>query len=205
MTYHCHSLMDKHKDHKIYMEQEDNEFVQRDGDNTGVEKHKNKELYEEETRQVLQNVSKYDVFLNHRGPDLKKTFVLDLYKALRQAGHEPFLDEKSLMKGHHAFKSIHEALSGVLVHIAIFSPRYAESKHCLNELCDMLASKKTLIPVFYNVEPENLRWPENEKGPFAKAFSYHMEKNRDQDVERWKRAFRASADITGFRPSDYDK
>ena len=83
--------------------------------------------------------TKYDVFLNHRGPDLKKTFVSHLNKALRLAGCEAFLDAKALVKGQHAFNSINEALSGVVVHVAIFSRRYAESKYCLNELCDMLA------------------------------------------------------------------
>ena len=93
----------------------------------------------------------------------------------------------------------------MFVHIAIFSPGYAESKYCLNELCDILASKKTLIPVFYNVEPENLRWLENEMGPFAKAFSYHIERRRNEDVERWKSALKTSADIAGFKFLDYDK
>jgi hypothetical protein len=69
----------------------------------------------------------------------------------------------------------------------------------------MLASKKPLIPVFYKVEPENLRWPENEKGPFAKAFVHHMERGRKQDVEKWKGALKEVANITGFRLVDSDK
>ena len=40
--------------------------------------------------------------------------------------------------------------------------------YCLNELCDMLASEKPVIPVFYDVEPENLR--RTDVGPFAEAF-----------------------------------
>ncbi|KAG0606662.1 hypothetical protein M758_9G158600 [Ceratodon purpureus] len=148
------------------------------------------------------NLSKYDVFLNHRGPDLKKTFVSHLDAALRRAGREPFLDAKSLVKGHHAINSINEALSGVFVHVAIFSPRYAESKYCLDELCDMLESKKHMIPIFYDVEPENLRWPENENGPFAKAFFRHRMRGRHQAVERWTKALREAANITGFRLVD---
>jgi len=35
------------------------------------------------------------------------------------------------------------------IHIAIFSPRYAESTWCLNELVLMLESRSTIIPVFY--------------------------------------------------------
>jgi hypothetical protein len=148
-------------------------------------------------------LTKYDVFLNHRGPDLKKTFVSHLNKALCQAGCAPFLDAEALVKGRHAFNSINEALTGVLVHVAIFSPGYAESKYCLNELCDMLASQKPLIPVFYDVEPENLRW--TDVGPFAEAFQEHLRKGRDHDVLRWKKALLQAAAITGFKLVDCDK
>jgi len=89
----------------------------------------------------------YDVFLNHRGPDVKTTFVAHLYDALCTAGFHPFLDAKSLIKGQHAFNSINEALSGVHVHIAVFSKGYAESKYCLNELCDILESGKDILPM----------------------------------------------------------
>lgn len=148
-------------------------------------------------------LTKYDVFLNHRGPDLKKTFVSHLNKALKVANCEPFLDAKALVKGKHAFKSINEALRGVRVHVAIFSPRYAESKYCLDELCDIVASQKPIIPVFYDVEPENLRW--TEVGPFAEAFKKHLEKGRDHDVMKWRAALSHVAAITGFKLVDCDK
>ena len=150
-------------------------------------------------------LAQFDVFLNHRGSELKKTFVSHLDAALHQVGCDPFLDAKSLVKGYRALSSINDALIGVRVHVAIFSPKYAESKYCLNELCDMLASKKPLIPIFYNVEPENLRWPENKDGPFAKAFSHHMKKGRYQDVVKWKGALKKAADIVGFRFCNNDK
>ena len=162
-------------------------------------------VHEVEEQIKLENLSKYDVFLNHRGPDVKNTFVSHLVAALRRVGREPFLDAESLVKGHHAFNSINKALSGVYCHVAIFSPRYAESKYCLDELCDMLTSKKPIIPVFYNVEPKHLRWPENDKGPFVEAFGHHMKRGRDQDVMKWKRALQEAAKITGFMLSHCDK
>lgn len=45
----------------------------------------------------------YDVFLNHRGPDVK---VAHLEDALRLIGLNLFLYKKSLVKGNPAFKSI---------------------------------------------------------------------------------------------------
>ena len=144
----------------------------------------------------------YNVFLNHRGPDVKRSFVSHLYGLLRLRGCHPFLDAKSLIKGNHALKSINEALHGVRVHLAIFSKGYAESKYCLNELFDMMKSPEKVIPVFFqDVEPEHLRWIES--GPFADAFKKHLGKKRDEDVKRWKSALLKASYLTGFQHSQY--
>jgi hypothetical protein len=150
----------------------------------------------------IQSLGKYDVFLNHRGPDVKHTFVAHLYDALCAAGFHPFLDAKSLIKGQHAYKSINEALSGVGVHVAIFSKRYAESKYCLDELHDMLESGKLILPVFYGVEVEHLCRPYD--GPFAAGLRRHKRLGRHQDVERWETALVKVADLQGFRLAEFN-
>jgi hypothetical protein len=150
----------------------------------------------------LEALGRYGVFLNHRGPDVKCSFVSHLYNELLGRGCFPFLDVKSLVEGHHALNSINEVLHAVRVHLAVFSKGYAESKYCLNELCDMMKSPEKVIPVFFQgVEPGHLRWIES--GPFAKAFEKHLEKNRDKDVERWKNALLEASNISGFRHSQY--
>ncbi|KAG0607563.1 hypothetical protein M758_8G038700 [Ceratodon purpureus] len=145
----------------------------------------------------------YDVFLNHRGPDVKTRFIAHLDEALRAAGLNPFLDKKSLRKGDPAFTSIDAALKVAKVHVAVVSKGYAESKYCLSELVDMLKSGKPVIPVYYEVEPAQLRWVEN--GPFAEAFEKHKRKRPPEQVQEWTHALRRLADITGFcfRSSDY--
>lgn len=80
---------------------------------------------------------------------MKKTFVAHLDAALRRDGFQPFLDGKVIGQGRHVFNTIDKALKGACVHVAIFSKGYAESKYCLNELCDMLSSGKDILPVFY--------------------------------------------------------
>ncbi|KAG0590524.1 hypothetical protein KC19_1G106000 [Ceratodon purpureus] len=146
----------------------------------------------------------YDVFLNHRGPDVKATFVAHLEDALRCAGFRPFLDARSLMKGNPALKSIDQALDVAKVHVAVLSKRYAESKYCLNELVAMMRSGKPVIPVFYDVEPVDLRWVEN--GPFAEAFLKHKSKGRTQKkLQEWTDALGALAGITAFCSADYKR
>ncbi|KAG0607709.1 hypothetical protein M758_8G048500 [Ceratodon purpureus] len=145
----------------------------------------------------------YDVFLNHRGPDVKAGFISHLDEALRTAGLNPFLDKASLKKGHPAFRSINDALEVAKIHVAVVSKGYAESKYCLTELVAMMRSGKPVIPVFYDVEPVDLRWVEN--GPFAKAFEKHKLKKTPEQVEEWRDALLKLAEITGicFRLSDY--
>ncbi len=139
----------------------------------------------------------YDVFLNHRGTAGGKKFVAHLYEALCIAGFRPFLDAKSLVKGRHAFNSINEALWGVRVHMAILSKGYAESKYCLEELCDMLKTGKLIFPVYLDVEPGDLKRPH--KGAFACAFRKHLKLGRKEDVKRWEQALLTATNITGFQ------
>ena len=166
------------------------------GPSTSVLDNQQRLLLDDDSFKNFQSYKKYNVFLNHRGPDVKLTFVSHLNEALISAGLNPFLDAKSLVKGHHAFHSINEALSGVGVHVAIFSKRYAESKYCLNELCDMLKSGKPILPVYFDIDPMHLRRPHD--GPFANAFIKHKTRGREEDIIRWKVALLEVANITGF-------
>ncbi|KAG0578816.1 hypothetical protein KC19_4G051400 [Ceratodon purpureus] len=149
----------------------------------------------------------FDVFLNHRGPDVKATFVAHLEEALRCAGFRPFLDARSQIKGNPALKSIDQALDVANVHVAVVSKRYAESKYCLTELVAIMRSGKPVIPVFYDVEPVDLRWVED--GPFAEAFEKHKSRGRtestDTKLQEWRDALQALSEITGFRSADYKR
>jgi hypothetical protein len=60
---------------------------------------------------------KFDVFLNHRGPDVKGAFAFNLYETLQDAGCHPFLDMESLEKGQHGQKKIYEALGCACGHL----------------------------------------------------------------------------------------
>ena len=138
----------------------------------------------------------YDVFLNHRGPDVKRGFIAHLDEALRYAGLNPFLDKESLVEGDPAFGSINAALEGAKVHVAVVSPGYAESKYCLTELVAMMRSRKPVIPVFYDVEPAGLRRVDT--GVFAAAFEKHRTRETAEQVKEWVDALGKLAGITGF-------
>jgi hypothetical protein len=143
----------------------------------------------------------FDVFLNHRGPDVKGGFASHLHQALQEAGCRPFLDKLALEKGKHGQEKIFEAIRRASVHVAIFSEDYAGSPYCLDELRAMLESKKLIIPVFYDVSPSVLRC-EAHDGPYTEALKNHG--RSESEVKEWKDALRRAAELNGFKPDDYN-
>jgi Arc/MetJ family transcription regulator len=99
-----------------------------------------------------------DVFINHRGIDVKKTLASHLYRRLLSHRLQVFLDQPELKRGEKIDSQIERAIETASVQVAIFSPRYADSSWCLDELVLMLKSDATIVPVFYNVKPSDLRW-----------------------------------------------
>ncbi len=145
----------------------------------------------------------FDVFLNHRGPDVKQNFAAHLHQALQEAGCRPFLDMESLEKGQHGQKKIYEVLGCASVHVAIFSKHYVDSNYCLDELCAMLESEKLIIPVFYDVSPNDLHCKLH-NGPYTKAFRKIQWWRKASEVKKWKDALSMAAQYSGFKLADYN-
>jgi hypothetical protein len=99
---------------------------------------------------------RYDVFINHRGVDTKRTVARLLYERLRDGGVTSFLDNMSMRPGDHLEESIFDAVRECGVAVAIFSKHYCDSDYCLRELAALVEARKTIIPVFYDVEPSDL-------------------------------------------------
>eukprot|EP00253_Pinus_taeda_P015240 PITA_15240 len=155
--------------------------------------------------------SDQDVFINHRGPDAKKTFASHLYRRLCSYGLRVFLDQRELQRGDYITSQIEGAIRSASVHVAIFSTGYAESVWCLDELVQMLESKSPIIPVFYHVKPAELRWTRGKEGGYGKALE-KLEKKTTFDpetsevklrydsgtIKNWKNALSHVAGISGF-------
>eukprot|EP00253_Pinus_taeda_P001249 PITA_01249 len=158
----------------------------------------------------------FDVFINHRGPDVKKTVATDLYNRLCAHDLLVFLDQRELREGENITPQIESAIRTASVHIAIFSANYVSSKWCLDELVLMVDSmsnfKSTIIPVFYGVKPAELRWTQGGKGVYAQALRQLQEK-KDVDgrprydsntLEKWRKALSDVAEIKGFDGETYN-
>ncbi|XP_057846422.2 disease resistance protein L6 [Cryptomeria japonica] len=143
------------------------------------------------------SVKQFDVFINHRGPDVKTTLARQLYDSLQKADIRAYLDSEETELGDSISSTIKNAIFSATVHIAIFSPRYAESAWCLAELALMFQTRARIIPLFYHVQPSDFRYIRN---GVADAFSKHKEKGRypSQDIEQWKECLQNVSGIMGY-------
>lgn len=94
---------------------------------------------------------------------------------------------------------IEEAIRTTSVHIAIFSPGYAESRVCLMELVLMLKIGATIIRVFYDVKPSELRSAED-NGLYAEALGWmeNTESVNSELTEKWRVALSEVSYENGF-------
>ncbi|CAN6704059.1 unnamed protein product [Malus baccata var. baccata] len=145
--------------------------------------------------------STYHVFLSFRGEDTRKTFTDHLYEALVSAGLRTFRDDDELERGEDIKSELPIAIQHSRSSVIVFSKDYASSKWCLDELVMILerkkASKHVVIPVFYDIDPSEVR---KQTGTFAKAFSRHQ-KNRSLSKDRvngWRAALTEVADLAGM-------
>ncbi|XP_057836022.2 disease resistance protein RPV1 isoform X2 [Cryptomeria japonica] len=146
----------------------------------------------------------FDVFINHCGPDVKYPLATNICHKLTALGISVFLDAHSLQLGDDFPAHIQQAMRTASLHLAIFSPNYANSPWCLAELSFMLKTGNKIIPVFYHVDPADLRWVAKGKGKYAPAFCQHEEQQRYscKRVEEWKAALEKVSSLNGFVVKD---
>ncbi|KAH9305936.1 hypothetical protein KI387_010340, partial [Taxus chinensis] len=132
----------------------------------------------------------WDVFINHCGIDVKYTIATTIHNTLTRAGLRVFLDREALEGGDDIPTKIQDAMSSASLHVAIFSTNYARSPWCLAELSFMLKTGTRIIPLFFHVDPSDLRWVDQGKGIHADPFNHHERQCRyiSQKLQEWKMA-----------------
>lgn len=102
--------------------------------------------------------SNREISRKERSSIVKSRTASHIYRRLVAYGLRVFWDPYELQQGDNMTAQVEGAIRTASVHVAIFTPTYAESSWCLDELVLMLESGSTIIPVFYKVEPLDLRW-----------------------------------------------
>nr|XP_043611774.1 disease resistance protein RPV1-like [Erigeron canadensis] len=150
---------------------------------------------------------RYDVFLSFRGADTRNNFTDHLYNALIDAGINTFLDDEEIETGEDLKPELENAIKSSRASVVVLSKNYATSTWCLDELALILERRLTadqiVIPIFYHVEPTDVR---KQQGSFGDAMAGHRRKkitNAEkrvwwgQKMDRWKKALTDIADLKG--------
>ncbi|KAL5134091.1 TMV resistance protein N [Glycine soja] len=149
----------------------------------------------------------YDVFINFRGEDTRRSFVCHLNCALSKAGVKTFLDEENLHKGM-KLDELMTAIEGSQIAIVVFSKSYTESTWCLRELEKVIECNETygqsVLPVFYNIDPSVVRH-RDEKHDFGKVLKSTAEKNYSGEhlENAWSRALSEASKFSGWDASKF--
>ncbi|KAG6675511.1 hypothetical protein I3842_15G106600 [Carya illinoinensis] len=148
----------------------------------------------------------HDVFLSFRGEDVRQKFISHLYHALYKRGINTYIDDK-LERGDEISQALFQAIEGSMISIIILSKNYAESRWCLNELLKifecMETVKQIVLPVFYDVDPSNVR---HQKGSFGEAFAKLKDRfEGNEEVLKWEAALEKLANLSGVELKNYRK
>ena len=144
---------------------------------------------------------KFNVFLSFRGDDTRNNFTAHLYDALCQKGINTFIDNDELKRGEVISSALVTAIENSMFSIIVLSENYASSRWCLEELVKILECKEnkgqTVLPIFYHVDPSDVR---KQRGKFGEALAKH-EENMKENMERvkiWRDALTQVANLSGW-------
>ncbi|KAI5312594.1 hypothetical protein L3X38_041767 [Prunus dulcis] len=125
-----------------------------------------------------------------------KALPKDRFKHLRCI--KTFRDDPKLERGTTISSELFKAIQEPRLAIVVLSPNYASSSWCLDELTKILQCMKsngTVLPVFYNVDPSDVR---KQSGSFADAFAKHEKRFREDidKVKHWRDALTEVANLS---------
>ncbi|KAL1319107.1 hypothetical protein AAHE18_15G253900 [Arachis hypogaea] len=125
----------------------------------------------------------YDAFLSFRGEDTRSGFTGYLYYSLTNRGIKTFIDDEEVGRGKEIASSLFTAIEQSRAAIVVLSKNYASSSFCLDELECVKGKGRLIIPVFYDVDPSDVR---KQTGTYGEALA------------RWKMALEKIADLSGY-------
>ncbi|XP_039166263.1 disease resistance protein RUN1-like isoform X2 [Eucalyptus grandis] len=147
----------------------------------------------------------YEVFLSFRGIDTRKNFTDYLYTSLIDAGIHVFRDDNELRVGEEIGPELLRNITQSTISIPIISENYFSSKWCLRELVQMLKCKRSkeqiVLPIFYKVEPSQVRHP---TGRLREAIDAHKKNMEEMVVKEWEEALKEVSSLKGWESEKID-
>ncbi|KAL9685589.1 hypothetical protein QQ045_023040 [Rhodiola kirilowii] len=142
----------------------------------------------------------HQVFLSFRGEDVRNGFVGHLFNGLRREGFRVFMDNDGLEHGMDIQIKLLEAIEQSKVSIVTLSPRYADSRWCLDELTRIIklnaSPDRFVLPVFLDMEPTDVRHQTGLYGTYFEAHVKRLQGEMDR-VDSWRWALKEVAALKG--------
>ncbi|XP_062115290.1 putative disease resistance RPP13-like protein 1 isoform X2 [Humulus lupulus] len=142
---------------------------------------------------------KYDVFISFRGVDTRSNFTSHLYNALKNSGIETYIDDR-LVRGDEISSALMDAIDQSKFCAVVFSQNYAYSSWCLDELVCVEKKNLILLPIFYHVDPSDVR---NQKKIYEDAFKKNTDRFPEDKIKEWRVALTTAANHSGWDASNF--
>ncbi|KFK33503.1 hypothetical protein AALP_AA5G021400 [Arabis alpina] len=143
----------------------------------------------------------HQVFFNYRGEELRYNFISHLVDAFENHEIKFFVDIYE--ERGKDFKNLFVRIEESRIALAIFSPRYAESRWCMDELVKMKnlvdQGKLQVIPIFYKVKAQDVR---GQEGEFGDNFGKLAKASSGDQIMKWKEALESISDKMGLSLRD---
>lgn len=146
------------------------------------------------------------MFLSSRArvEDTGKAFTDHLHLALCESGLNTFRDNEDLREGGYLSPELKGAIESTRISVIVLSKDYASSGVCLDELVQMVECKEKrkqmVFPVFYDVEPSEVR---RQSGNYGVAFAAHEQHFGAGDkVRNWRDALTKVGNLSGWDLGD---
>lgn len=140
---------------------------------------------------------RYDVFPSFRGEDVRNNFLSHLLKEFENKGIVTFRDDH-IERSHTIGPKLLEAIRESKIAVVLFSENYASSSWCLDELVEILKCKEDkglkLMPIFYKVDPSDIR---KQTGNFGIAFAKACYQKPENQQQCWRKALADAANLVG--------
>ncbi|CAM8887299.1 unnamed protein product [Rhodiola kirilowii] len=157
------------------------------------------------SRPATSTANKYDVFISFRGDDTRNNFTDHLFAAFERKHLITFKDDKRLQKGESIGQELLDAIRDSTISVVVFSPRYADSSWCLDEMVEIVRCVEEfgrgVVPIYCGVGVDDVR---EQKGAFGDAFGRHelAFAANTWRVDKWRDALSKVARKDGWRVGD---
>ncbi|XP_020877447.1 disease resistance protein RPS6 isoform X2 [Arabidopsis lyrata subsp. lyrata] len=152
--------------------------------------------------------SGYDVFTSFSGEDVRVTFLTHFFKELDRKMIIAFKDNE-IERGHSIGPKLIKAIKDSRIAVVVFSKNYSSSSWCLNELLEIVKCQEHMeqivIPIFYDLDPSDVR---KQEGEFGESFKKTCKNRTKDEIQRWREALTNVANIAGYhtgKPNDEAK